>query len=68
MRLYSPTFVSKWGELTAKLSDNRVKYIMGQMSEADWDAYVKSIVDSPTYKQIIKEYKEAYLASPWSKK
>lgn len=68
LRLYSPTFVAKWGELTAKLNDNRVKYIMGQMTEAEWDAYVKSIVESADYQQIIKEYKEAYLASPWSKK
>lgn len=41
---------------------------MGQMAEAEWDEYVKSIIESADYQQIIREYKEAYLASPRLKK
>ncbi|MCL5996607.1 MAG: hypothetical protein M1546_11225, partial [Chloroflexi bacterium] len=29
--------MSKWGDLTAKSEENRVKYVTGKLSEADWD-------------------------------
>jgi putative aldouronate transport system substrate-binding protein len=61
--LVSPTYGSKWGELTAKLVDNRVKVATGNMSLKDWDAYVAEITASETYKKIAQEFKEAYRAS-----
>jgi hypothetical protein len=42
------------------LNEKRVKFVLGQLSEAGWDAYVAGIVNSHLYRQIQAEYKEAW--------
>jgi len=60
--LYSETLATRWDELTAKLRENRVKFIVGRITEQEWDEYVQSITSSETYQQILQELKDAYLA------
>lgn len=57
----SETYNDEWGSLTRNLNENRIKVVMGQMSIEQWDEYVKGIVESDDYKQILKEFKEEYV-------
>jgi len=50
----------KWGDLTRKLEDTKIQYVMGELSEADWDAYVESITSNKDYQKILEELKEEY--------
>ena len=50
-------------DLTVNLTDNKVKVATGNMSFADWDAYVDGITSSETYQIILQELKERYRAS-----
>ncbi|MFS0726632.1 extracellular solute-binding protein [Paenibacillus sp. 1P07SE] len=59
--LYSPTLGSRWGDLTRTLEDMKVKYVMGQITEADWDKYVEGIMNSADYQKILEELKAAFL-------
>lgn len=59
--LYSPSLVNKWGDLTRDLERNKVKFVMGVLSEEDWDQYVNRLVSSADYVQIAEELKTAYL-------
>lgn len=63
LTLNSDAYNSKWNALTKDLIDNRAKVVMGQMTIEEWDDYVNRIVNSNDYKQIIAEYKDAYLNS-----
>ncbi|MBT2757843.1 extracellular solute-binding protein [Mesobacillus foraminis] len=56
----SPTYFKKWGSIVRDLNDNKINVIMGKMSIDQWDKYVKGIVESNDYKQILKEFKEGY--------
>lgn len=59
LNLNSETYASRWSSLVADLDDMRGKYVMGQISEDDWFAYVDSIVNSADYQDIIAEFKAA---------
>lgn len=59
--LSSQTLGDKWGELTRDLERNKVKYVMGVLSEEDWDRYVAKLVASDDYKKIVEELKTAYI-------
>ncbi|MCL5996708.1 MAG: hypothetical protein M1546_11730, partial [Chloroflexi bacterium] len=55
--------MSKWGDLTAKSEENRVKYVTGKLSEADWDAWVAEMTKSDVYQAVLKEFKASAGAS-----
>ncbi len=59
----STTYDNKWSTLTTSLNDYKAKVVMGKISLAQWDAYVKSITSSSDYQAIQKEYKTAYTAA-----
>jgi putative aldouronate transport system substrate-binding protein len=54
--LVSPTYVQEWDTLMADMNANRVRYVVGAMDEAEWDAYIQGIVNSDTFKQIVAEF------------
>jgi putative aldouronate transport system substrate-binding protein len=58
--LSSPVVGDKWGDLTRDLERNKVKYVMGVMSEADWDSYVNELTASEDYRKIVDELKLSY--------
>jgi putative aldouronate transport system substrate-binding protein len=58
----SPTYFKKWGSIIRSLNDNKINVIMGKMTIDQWDEYVKGVVESSDYKQILKEFKEGYKA------
>lgn len=57
--LQSQTYNNQWGVLTDDVNTMCTQYIMGQIGETEWKTFVKGIVDSPDYKAIQKEFKEA---------
>ncbi len=59
LNLQSPTYTSDWGILTADVNDMCAKYVMGQITLDDWNAYVDSIVSTNAYQTIIAEFKAA---------
>ncbi|WP_135554363.1 extracellular solute-binding protein [Paenibacillus cymbidii] len=60
--LTSDTYVSKWGQLTKDLDDNRVKVVVGKMTFDEWDQFVKSVTGSADYAQIVSEFKASQAA------
>ncbi len=58
--LYSPSLVDKWGDLTRDLERNKVKFVMGVLTEEDWDRYVSALTSSSDYVRIVQELKSAY--------
>lgn len=44
------------------MKDNRALVVMGKMTLEQWDEYVKGIVESADYKQVVSELKELYSA------
>ncbi|MFD0670698.1 extracellular solute-binding protein [Cohnella sp. GCM10027633] len=58
--LSSPALGETWGDLTRDLEKNKVKFVMGVLSEAEWDAYVAKISTSAEFKTITAELKTAY--------
>jgi len=59
LNLISATYNTNWSALTADLDDMRARYIMGQITLDDWNAYVDGIVNSADYKAISEEFKAA---------
>lgn len=59
LNLQSETYKSDWGILTADVNDMCAKYVMGQITMDDWNAYVDSIVSTNAYQTIIAEFKAA---------
>lgn len=57
--LISETYNNSWSALIADCNDFIAQYIMGQIDEDTWKAYVDSVVNSPEYKAINEEYKAA---------
>ena len=62
LTINSQAYNDKWTKITQKLKDNRALVVMGKMSLEQWDEYVKGIVESADYKQVVSELKELYLA------
>jgi putative aldouronate transport system substrate-binding protein len=58
--LVSDTLMTRWGNFTKDLNDNRVKVVMGIMTLEQWDDYVNGLVASDIYKDIQQELKEAW--------
>lgn len=58
--LISDTLMTRWGNFTKDLNDNRVKVVMGIMTMDEWDAYVQGLVSSDIYKDIQQELKQAW--------
>lgn len=59
MNLQSETYSNQWSVLTDDVNTMATQYVMGQIDEATWTAFVEGIVDSPDYKAIQQEFKEA---------
>lgn len=57
--LQSDTYSKQWSVLTDDVNTMCTQYIMGQVGEKEWKTFVKGIMDSPDYKAIQKEFKEA---------
>lgn len=62
LTINSQAYNDKWTKITQKLKDNRALVVMGKMSLEQWDEYVKGIVESADYQQVVSELKELYLA------
>jgi putative aldouronate transport system substrate-binding protein len=58
--LESDTLMTRWGNFTKDLNDNRVKVVMGIMTLEQWDDYVDGLVASDIYKDIQHELKAAW--------
>lgn len=57
--LISETYNNQWSVLTSDVNTYCTLYVMGQITEADWNEFVASIVDSSEYKAIQAEFAEA---------
>lgn len=57
--LQSVTYNTQWSVLTDDLNTMCTQYIMGQIGESEWKAFIQGIVDSADYKAIQTELKEA---------
>ena len=53
---FSETYNTSWSTLTADLNANATKYIMGEITVDEWNAYVDSIVSSAEYQAIIADF------------
>lgn len=58
--LSSPVVGDKWGDLTRDLERNKVKYVMGVLSEEDWDSYIAKLTGSRDYQDIVGKLKQSY--------
>jgi ABC-type glycerol-3-phosphate transport system substrate-binding protein len=54
--LISETYNNNWSTLTADANAMATKYIMGEITADDWNAYVQGIVTSAEYQAILAEY------------
>lgn len=57
--LQSTTYNNNWNVLTDDVNTLCAQYIMGQIGETEWKTFVEGIVDSPDYKAIQQEFKDA---------
>lgn len=57
--LQSPSYNNNWSVLTDDVDTLCVQYIMGQIGETEWKTFIQGIVDSPDYKTIQQEFKDA---------
>lgn len=55
--LSSDTYNKQWTILTDDVNTMCTQYVMGQISEDDWNTFVQGIVDSADYKAIQEEFK-----------
>jgi len=57
--LQSATYNTQWSILTDDVNTMCAQYIMGQIDEAMWKAFVDGLVEASDYKSIQKEFKES---------
>lgn len=58
--LVTPTALEKSADWNKKINDMETNVIIGKNSMEDWDKFVKSFKDDPTYQKHLKELNELY--------
>lgn len=56
-KLQSSTYDTQWGIISDDVNAMCTQYVMGQIGEAEWTAFVQGIKDSADYKAIQEEFK-----------
>ncbi|MBQ4227373.1 MAG: hypothetical protein II697_04150, partial [Clostridia bacterium] len=54
--LFSETYNTSWANIVSDTNANITKYIMGEISADEWNAFVDSVVNGAEYQAIIAEY------------
>ncbi|MCZ8510947.1 extracellular solute-binding protein [Paenibacillus filicis] len=63
----TPTNAEKGADFLKKINDNEINTIVGKSSLADWDKFVKSMLDDPSFQKLQKEVNDAYKAKAGGK-
>ena len=53
---FSETYNTSWTNIVSDTNANITKYIMGEISADEWNAFVESVVNGADYQAIIAEY------------